>query len=456
MSNFIEFMYNLFYNQCKIDEQIEIINKLSNENKELVLQYSKTLYDIQKATEKKQRNCYNQRLGAYKEWEYMTKDILENHKKTLEETTDKPHYVDITYRSRYTNVRIHDNNKFIFIFCRQHNKVIMADYLMFNKYYNVSYDVLERLLGYCKISFKYGYTSSVNKIDGWIFETHYNGLPGNGLPGYHIKYDNSDYDELPFVKTDEEKRLTVRLLIQVMNETPEEYVNLHNYNVICQWYRNNDIYLSSYNTNIFQLERNKKDDNNLEKNEIPENELILQLDDKVTNKEIIYILESEMKYGKNDIYELGITDKEDIVNIDLNDMVEINTKQLDLRRYYKENGYIKTKTVLDQLQNMIKYRINCNNYLKHNQEKITKAELLTALYNSCMAYGMGVLVHTDKKLTIDNAENLLKKKSYFDYENGIALKISFREFPIMDFQRFDKYNGDGQFMNCIYDICNSS
>jgi hypothetical protein len=441
------YLHNMFTNTR--GKLTAIMEKLTPDNIEKLYHYSETLHDIQEGTEKKQKNWNNHRLHANPQWEYMTKDIIEKYKKIVEESSSNPPYYDITYRSRYNNVKIMDEYKYISIFGRNNHKIIMADYLMFNPFYKLDYELVDRLLPYCKIRIINDYKY---KVDGWVYE-----YKPYGKPSYHISYDNSDYDTMDFIKTDEEKRLAVRLFIQVMNETPDEYVNFHNYHVIAKWYGNNDNYLSSSNTNmqlfeIYKTNKPKESSNDI----IPKEDLIVPVEDKLKREDILNLLVWMSKFGTNDIHEFGLS-KELAAQVKSDCLKKYqamvpNTKSIDLTKYYHENGSHRTRSLIEELQRITKYKINCSNYLKPNGEPVTKEELLVALYNSCLPFGMGIMQGDDKPLTLTEAQDILAKMTFIDYYRGTAIKTSFSHFPIMDFEKFDKYNGSGKFMQCVNQI----
>lgn len=416
-----------------------ILGKLSATNIIKVIEYAKMVLKIQESVEKKERHAYNHRYNREitnegKAWEYMTKDVIESHKKTMQESILNPSN-DVIFRSRFSGVEIADSYKYLNIFGSKNHKVIMADYVMFNPHFLLDYHMVDRLLPYCKIKFIDDYTY---KVDGWIFQSLF--YVSYGKPQYKITYDMSDYDDMELVKTEEEKRQVVRLLIQVMNETPEEYVNLNNYNVIKEWYDKNDNYINSYNTNLYKLGEYKKN-KELENNVMSEDELIIMLDDKVTTDELKTVLLDYVKGGVLDTLEIGLKISTETMEY----QVEINTKQVDLKNFYEMNGYVRTRKVIDSLNRTIKHRINCDNL----PEKITKGELLAALYNCCNPCGMGILQSDDNTLTVEEATKILERTNYIDYLKGVGMKIHFEKFPIMEFERFDKYNGQGKFMDCI-------
>lgn len=53
-----------------------------------------------------------------------------------------------------------------------------------------------------------------------------------------------------------------------------------------------------------------------------------------------------------------------------------------------------------------------------------KAEVLAALYNNSHPHGMGFLQYNPEPMTIEQARELLKKTTYFDYLAGRVMKIS--------------------------------
>jgi hypothetical protein len=128
--------------------------------------------------------------------------------------------------------------------------------------------------------------------------------------------------------------------------------------------------------------------------------------------------------------------------------IKLSLNNLDLNEYYKSNGYVRTSSLIKEFTNLGKYRINCDNYIKNDGNKISKSELIVMLYNSCTAYGMGIFQADDKTLRLEDAEEILKS-NYIDYYKGTAIKIGFEKFPIINFEKFEKYNGVGKFMDCI-------
>lgn len=73
---------------------------------------------------------------------------------------------------------------------------------------------------------------------------------------------------------------------------------------------------------------------------------------------------------------------------------------------------------------------------------LDKAEVLAALYNASHAQGMGFLHFTPERMTKEEAANLLKETSYFDYVKGRILKISLQTDDLEE-RLYDRDNGSG-------------
>ena len=75
-----------------------------------------------------------------------------------------------------------------------------------------------------------------------------------------------------------------------------------------------------------------------------------------------------------------------------------------------------------------------------NISDLDKAEVLIALYNYARTQGMGFLTpdHDPSPMTKEQAETLLKEKTYFDYLKGRVMKIDLSGDKV----RTDLYNRD--------------
>lgn len=71
-----------------------------------------------------------------------------------------------------------------------------------------------------------------------------------------------------------------------------------------------------------------------------------------------------------------------------------------------------------------------------------KPVALAALYNASQPQGMGFLHFTPEEMTADEAKELLKQTTYFDYLKGRVMKVNFSgEF--VDLRLYDRDNGQG-------------
>lgn len=80
--------------------------------------------------------------------------------------------------------------------------------------------------------------------------------------------------------------------------------------------------------------------------------------------------------------------------------------------------------------------------------KASKAKILAALYNASQPLGMGFPYYKPEKMSKEEAEELLKEQTYFDYLNGRVMKVdlSTNEFnPWL----YDRYNGQGAALRAI-------
>lgn len=71
-----------------------------------------------------------------------------------------------------------------------------------------------------------------------------------------------------------------------------------------------------------------------------------------------------------------------------------------------------------------------------------KAEVLAALYNNSHPQGMGFLQYNPEPMTIEQARELLKNNTYFDYLAGRVMKISFESNTVHTWG-YNRVNGNG-------------
>ena len=83
--------------------------------------------------------------------------------------------------------------------------------------------------------------------------------------------------------------------------------------------------------------------------------------------------------------------------------------------------------------------------------KLDKADVLCALYNNSHPQGMGFLQATPQDMEHEEAVELLKERTYFDYLKGRVMKseISGDEF---DPRLYDRDNGEGAAEEAITSI----
>ncbi len=438
--------------QLKKDEHIKLVNKLSER-----------LSNIEKMSDLKKTCAYNFRYeGKDTLWEPMLKDTIINYKKNCEQTMNNPMY-DLIYRSRYSNNLSKVTSGFISIYNKLNQKVVMSDFIMFNKNYEINFLDVDRLLSYCKIKV----IDNENYIlDCWNYKSLGMYNCDYKVSNKKINFDMSNYYNIELVKTEEEKRLAVRALIQIMNEVPEEEINMHNYYTISEWYNYYDSQLVSYCQNESNIKINE--------DTILVGDICVQINKLLTKKEIFEILYKYAKYGSNDHYYMFGTNEKvnilddidndnkinDILDNKINDILDnikfndatiethISDEKIDLTKYLMHNGITRTNYVINEIEYVKKDRINCSIYKKN----ITPEELIVEIHNNAIPYNMGIFSNENKKLTINEATEILDKNKYIDYLNGIGYKLDFSIFPILNIKRCEDRNGNGFVIKCLNNI----
>lgn len=81
----------------------------------------------------------------------------------------------------------------------------------------------------------------------------------------------------------------------------------------------------------------------------------------------------------------------------------------------------------------------------------SKAKVLAALYNASKPQGLGMLHYTPNKMSEQEAEELLKENTYFDYLKGRVMKINLSG-DNLDPRLYDRDNGNGAAWEAIKDI----
>ena len=74
-------------------------------------------------------------------------------------------------------------------------------------------------------------------------------------------------------------------------------------------------------------------------------------------------------------------------------------------------------------------------------EDLTKEEVLCALYNNARCQGLGVLHYRKGDLSLEEARELLKITTYFDYLYGRVLKVDLSDDAGFDEWLYERDNG---------------
>jgi hypothetical protein len=75
-----------------------------------------------------------------------------------------------------------------------------------------------------------------------------------------------------------------------------------------------------------------------------------------------------------------------------------------------------------------------------NIKKLDKAKVLAALYNNARPLGAGIIHYRAEDITVEQARELLKKHTYFDYIQGRVMKIDLSG-DIVDTRLYNRDNG---------------
>lgn len=412
-------------------EIIEVINELNDDDIYQIQNYLQPLISYKKIGLKKNYIFDEDKFDN-------VKNILDSQKKNAE-FLDNPKY-DLKYRSRYFNRNIFNSNYFN-IYGKYCQSIYMSDYIMFNKF-NVPFYKLEKYLSFCKIKY---HDNNTIQIDGWIIKKN-----NYDYKNTEILYDDSNLEELKLCNNEYEYCDVIRNLKIIMDFTPTEYINSKNYYVLDEWYYQNQLLIGKakceITNSIFDI-----------KNKLSENQLNIRIEKKISLDDIFKILYNHSINGLHDKFEMfGLNEKESklLNSIKNNTLIQeyekspiyvvINNESINLENYLKYNGLKRTYNCINSINYTIKNKYYCEN--------ITKEELLCELYNSQSPFGMGIFQSSDKILTIDNSKKLFIKNDYFDYLYGVAIKINFSDFPIINYERFDSRNGEGSFIKCIENI----
>ncbi len=447
------FIRKLFINKDNIDAFSQQILKLDETSLKQVSDLVYRLGNINQNTSKGKTLWYNFRYDYDKTlWEPKLKKPIESYREKCIGTLKNPEF-DLIYRSRYSDKVKIESNGFINIYENDNQSVVVSDYIMFNKNFNLKFLDLDRLLSYCKFK---NIDHEHYQIDGWTYRSIGMYQSGSNVSNKIINWDMSNYYQLELLKTEEEKRLCVRAMLQIMNECDEEQINLYNYNVVGEWYNYYDSKLNSYNSN--QNYNNQEKNNAIELD--PKVLKKVEINGLLTHQQVLEILYVHAINGLNDKYimfkqrpnDLGFEAEPNVLVKNLHD-TNINTvisdQHIDLTEYAKINGNHRANNVIKTIEYATRNKVNCSQYLKTDGTHITAPELVTAIYNYSQKFSMGNLDPVNKKLTVDDAKQILSKTQYIDYLDGKAFKMNFNDFPIIDIKSFEDRNGPNHFDNCV-------
>jgi hypothetical protein len=90
-----------------------------------------------------------------------------------------------------------------------------------------------------------------------------------------------------------------------------------------------------------------------------------------------------------------------------------------------------------------------------NIKGLKKSTVLIALYNEAQVQGMGIFAPFQKQITEDEAEEMLKRSTYFDYLNGRVMKIDLKSDEEFEEWLYDRDNGSGSAQRIIDELRNS-
>lgn len=78
-----------------------------------------------------------------------------------------------------------------------------------------------------------------------------------------------------------------------------------------------------------------------------------------------------------------------------------------------------------------------------NIKGLNKAEVLKELYNNSKVQGLGFLQATGTDMTTEEAKELLKHATYFDYLHGKVMKVDLSSDNEFEEWLYDRDNGTG-------------
>ena len=443
------------YDLQKFEEMKKHLDDLSDEAKATLVDRVNWAVYRNTSVKKKQTNWYNQRHEYRSEknsWEFMTKDELETHQKRMKSLLESERLKDLRYRSRYGTDCLVDLGQMNIEGDRK-QRVAAADWIMFNKNFHLFHHQVDYALSMCRL---YKEDFDHTQVDGW----HKRVTNIYAHPNYKVYYDDSNMFDHDLVVSDEDKRLVVRALLTIMNETDPELVNHHNYQLLREWENLNCSSTQSHDIARRKIARHREEKETMRKEEEKESQLtyldlnkpINRLCPPVTVLRILY----EAAQEADDSISTLIKFVPPVSNSGLDRVIDDHQDQpirtnpsdweLDLTEYHAVHGYYVTKRVIEQLDRKMEDKYWCAD--------LTRGQVLAEMYNSKDGYGMGVLeAHKEGTMTVAYAENLVDTHTgYIGYYKGSAIKTSFRKFPLMCGATYDKYHGEGAFQQVLDNI----
>jgi hypothetical protein len=116
--------------------------------------------------------------------------------------------------------------------------ISLVNMIMFGKT-KINFETLERLLPLVRNKINNNYI----QLDNWVINRF--DFPSNDGPRYKVEWSDTNIHELDFAKTDRQKLDVAKNLIQLMNEVDPKYLNFHNYWVVAEWYKLNDLVIQT-------------------------------------------------------------------------------------------------------------------------------------------------------------------------------------------------------------------
>ncbi len=83
--------------------------------------------------------------------------------------------------------------------------------------------------------------------------------------------------------------------------------------------------------------------------------------------------------------------------------------------------------------------------------KLNKGDVLATLYNNSQPLGLGFLHYDPKPMTKEEAEELLKEHTYFDYLKGRVMKVDLKG-DLLKTWLYDRDNGAGAAEHALRDL----